>query len=571
MGERVNRCLCISSFNINNLAGYLASNEMGPALDVTVAPYGQVMQLLVDPSHDLWLEKPNLTVVWTQPEAVIAAFQNALRGESVDVEALMADVDAFCQLLLHLQGRTTTVFVPSWTIPPSVNRSPLIDLDENIGITSLVMQMNLRLAHNLKETPGYFVLDAQRWQQVAGTGAYSAKLWYLAKVPFSHAVFKEAAKDITSAIRTLYGDVRKMIILDLDNTLWGGIVGDDGWQNLILGGHSPWGEAYRDFQLGLQALKRRGVLLAIVSKNEESVALDAIQRHPEMILKADDFVGWKINWRSKAENIAELVHELNLGLQSVVFIDDNPVERDAVRQLLPEVLVPEWPADSLFYAQSLTELRCFISNVVSDEDRERAHMYAVERQRQQARAEIGSLADWLESLDIHVGSELLSESNLPRVCQLLNKTNQMNMTTRRLSETELMAWAAEPTHHMWAFRVTDRFGDLGLTGIVSLEQQRNRGRIVDFVLSCRAMGRNIEEVMLGFVTEQARALGLSEVYGAYVPTDRNKPCFDLLKRSGFVFRENRLSFHWSTDLPYPTVAHVTVEFEELRDSSRKVG
>jgi len=183
----------------------------------------------------------------------------------------------------------------------------------------------------------------------------------MGKLAFGNEVFKEAVKHVKSSLRGIRGKARKIVILDLDDTLWGGIVGDLGWRDLNLGGHDPVGEAFVDFQKTLKSLLNRGIILGIVSKNEESVALDALQNHPEMVLRPDDFAGWKINWSDKAMNIVELVAELNLGLDAVVFIDDNPVERACVKETLPDVLVPEWPEDRMLYKKALLDLDCFNS------------------------------------------------------------------------------------------------------------------------------------------------------------------------------------------------------------------
>ena len=205
---------------------------------------------------------------------------------------------------------------------------------------------------------------------------------------------REAAADIRAAFVGLRGAAKKLLVLDLDDTLWGGIVGDAGWENLRLGGHDPQGESFADFQRAIKNLKRRGVVLALVSKNEESVALEAIRNHPEMVLKEDDFVGWRINWTDKARNIAELATELNLGLQSVVFIDDNPVERARVREALPEVFVPEWPEDKLLYASAFGQLRCFdappsVERISSERGCTRKSASATTSRRRSARSTSG--------------------------------------------------------------------------------------------------------------------------------------------------------------------------------------
>jgi FkbH-like protein len=375
-------------------------------------------------------------------------------------------------------------------------------------------------------------------------------LWYRGKIAFGNDVYREAVKDIKCALRGIQGDSRKIIILDLDNTLWGGVVGDLGWENIILGGHDPLGEAYADFQMALKSLTNRGILLGIVSKNEETIALEAINRHPEMRLQLKDFAGWKINWQDKAQNIVDLVSDLNLGIQSAVFIDDNPVERARIREALPEVLVPEWPDDCMLYKSTLLRLRCFDTPSISKEDIERTKMYANEKQRENLKKSLSSLDDWLSSLEIKINVEELNEANLPRTVQLLNKTNQMNLTTRRMTDKELIGWVQEDNHKLWVFRVSDKFGNSGLTGIISLSVEDDYCQIVDFILSCRVIGRKVEETMLFTAIQYAKVQGLKNIKAEYIPTPKNKPCLDFWKKSVFQYDVNSNTFTWDVRNTY---------------------
>ncbi|MBE7551668.1 MAG: HAD-IIIC family phosphatase [Anaerolineales bacterium] len=548
--------LLISDFNISNLAGFLHNEGEAPPVEAAVAPFGQVMPVLMQPDLACWQSQPDFSVVWTQPESVSESFRSMLAYQGSAIETILAEVDAYCALLLEMRHRLKSVFVPTWVLPAYQRGLGLLDL-KNGGLTQTLMRMNLRLAENLARVSNIYVLDTQRWVNAAGKNAFNPKLWYMAKIPFSNEVFIEATRDIKSALSGISGRARKLIILDLDDTLWGGIVGDVGWENIRLGGHDHLGEAYADFQTALKALTRRGILLGIVSKNEETIALEAIQRHPEMALRLEDFAGWKINWQDKAQNIVDLVSELNLGLQSVVFIDDNPIERARVREALPEVLVPEWPPDKMLYKSALLSLRCFDTPFMSQEDLAKAGMYVSERQRQGLKNVVGSLDEWLKSLNLVVTREALNETNLSRTAQLLNKTNQMNLTTRRMTEAELADWAGQENHRLWTFRVSDRFGDTGLTGIASLEIEGTAGRIVDFVLSCRVMGRKVEEMMLATVIHHARALGLTEVYARYIPTPKNKPCLSFFEQSGMAANGDNI-FIWQLDRSYPTPPQIAL-------------
>jgi FkbH-like protein len=554
--------LTISDFNVSNFNAFLCNSKEQPAVTPIEVPFGQVHQLLMDRNAGCWTEMRDCVVVWTQPHGAIQTFNRALNYERVEPEVVLEDVDRFAELLVSLKDRARTVFVPSWVLPPYDRGLGLLDLRHNLGITNLLMRMNLRLSEKLDDEPNFFMLNTQRWIEVSGSRAFNPKLWYMAKVPFGSCVFKEASKDVKAALQAVGGQARKLVVVDLDDTLWGGIVGDLGWENLTLGGHDPEGEALRDFQSALKALTNRGVLLGIVSKNEESVALEAINYHPEMILRQEDFAGWKINWRDKAQNVADLVAELNLGLQSVVFIDDNPAERARVREALPEVLVPEWPKDKMQYRRVLLELGCFDTPTLTPEDRERVKMYTRERERKTSLESVGSLEDWLHTLDVKVEVEHLNQGNLARSAQLLNKTNQMNLSTRRMAEGELLVWANAPGNCMWTFRVSDKFGSMGLTGLLSVEVGTKIASIVDFVLSCRVMGRKVEETMLATAIRHLQSIGVSNLYAKYLPTEKNMPCLDFLKRSGLRHESPGHTFFWDTSVEYPYPEQVTVEFVE---------
>src|SRR6266571_2628616 len=558
MPDGVLRGVLISDFNVANLAGFLANDSEEPVAEATVAPFGQAIPILMNGDHEIWGGDPSFTVVWTRPEGVIESFSRFIGHETENAENVLGEVDAYAELLVRLGKRVRAVFVPLWTASLPRRGLGMLDLRPGAGLAHLLMQMNLRLARGCAERPNIYLLDAQRWLVAAGRSAFSPTLWYMAKIPFGAEVFKEASQDIKSGLRALSGRARKLLILDLDETLWGGIVGEGGWGQLRLGGHDPVGEAYVDFQRELKALRRRGVLLALVSKNDEQSALEAIRNHPEMVLRAEDFVAWKINWEDKAQNISDLVADLNLGLESVVFIDDHPTERARVRDALPQVLVPEWPEDHALFRSALLSLRCFDVPGFSGEDLARTELYAAERRRQTLRTTVGSVEEWLQSLGIRVTVEPLSPGNMARTVQLLNKTNQMNLATRRLTEAELLAWTGAASRRLWTFRVADKYGDAGLTGILGIDADGERVEITDFVLSCRVMGRKVEETMLSIAVEHARRLGLPRVIARYVPTERNRPCMQFFTKSGFR-TEDPETFVWSTAEEYPAPTCVQVE------------
>jgi FkbH-like protein len=553
--------LLLADFNVQNLAVLLQKNANSYEINCVCAPFGQTVNLLLDTKAEFWSAPHDAVVLWTAPERAVPSFSKVLSFEEYSVEELLKEVDPFAALLERISDTVRAILVPSWIVPGIGRGWGPLDLTNGIGVANALMRMNIRLADVLGHNRRVVLLDSQRWITAAGAGAYNPKLWYLSKTPFHTAVFQEASRDILAVLDGVSGRSKKIVILDLDNTMWGGIVGEIGWEKLRLGGHDPVGEAFVDFQKALKRLMNRGVILALVSKNEESVALEAIDQNPEMILRRHDFVGWRINWRDKAQNIVELLSELNLGLESAVFLDDSPFERNRVRDALPQVLVPDLPPDPLHYSLFLSRLRCFDNPFVSSEDRSRTKMYVADRGRTELKNEIASLKEWLAKLELGIAVEPLSDENLERAAQLFNKTNQMNLSTRRLSATELFSWAQREGHTLWTFRVWDRFGDYGLCGISSLVRNSATGQIVDFLLSCRVMGRGVEDAMLAAVMQHAKDVGCGSVCAEYIPSAKNQPCRKWLQNlPGADMEANRFVFSSKNAVAFPP--HIRISFCE---------
>jgi FkbH-like protein len=512
----------ISDFNIAPLSGYLKNKIKHPDFVFETAPYGQVFQSLARSSKS-WLD-----IVWTLPERILPGFNKALQLEHIIHEDILTEVDDFAESLIRASTQKY-IFVAAWHLPVS-NGYGILDWQDGLGLSSLLAKCNLRLSEKIAKYHNIFMLPTHSW--MGGIKQpISKKLWYATKVPYVSDVFENAAEYIQQSVYAINGKSRRLIIVDLDNTLWGGVVGETGWQGVRLGGHDHVGEAFKDFQLALKALSNRGVQLAISSKNDEAVALAAIDNHPEMVLKREDFAGWRINWNDKAANIAELVNEINLGFESIVFIDDNPAERGRVSDALSEVLVPEWPEDPAMYVETLHALCCFDTTTITNEDRARTSMYVSERNRQSIKQNVGSNDDWLRRLGNSVTALPVNSSNISRVTQLFNKTNQLNLSTRRLSDQEIISWGDKETRSMMAISVSDQFGDMGLVGVVSVEASNAEGRLIDFILSCRVMGRRVEETLIYLAVTELEKLGAKTMEVVYKPTDRNRPTLQVLEEA----------------------------------------
>ncbi len=555
------RAVLLADFNTAALAAALGADTSAPRLEAVSGPFGQTVAALETRELDCWKAPADVAVVWTRPESVNGAFAAALDGHPPDLPAMLEEVDAFAGRLAAARDRAGIVLAVAWALRPDDRAHGIHALRHGVGLGNLLLHMNLRLCEACQRRDVH-VLDAQAWLRAAGDRAFSARMWSLAKIPFDHAVFRRAAADIKAAVRTLRGGTRKLLLLDLDNTLWGGTLGDVGTDGLRLGGHDRDGESFVEFQRAALALSRRGVLLGVVSKNDEARALDAMERHPEMALRPANLAAWRINWNDKAQNIVELCDDLQLGLSSVVFIDDHAAERARVREALPEVLVPDWPVRPECYTSALRALDCFDTADVSEEDRERTAQYVAERQRAGARRTTSSIEQWLLTLETRVLARPLAPIDCSRASQLMNRSNQMNLLTRRMSPGELSRWADDANRRMWTFRVSDRFGAAGLTGLASVELHDQVAELVDFVLSCRVMGRGIEDTMLHVVTDWAGRTGAREVVLRYRPTPKNGPCRRFLEGS-HLDRSVDGEYRWTSAAAYPLPPGVALQTEAV--------
>tara|TARA_B100000029_G_C17597064_1_gene964545 strand:+ start:1838 stop:3529 length:1692 start_codon:yes stop_codon:yes gene_type:complete len=524
----------ISSFNHANFSGLLNSSDEF-SWQINEVDYNQVFQTLTNPSDKIWKKKSNISIIWTTPDEVSSEFKKLQNGNDIDSKILKEDVSHFTKCIKRIKKNSDIILVPSWILKHPNESNLLFSYSKSSGLDYNLSFMNQHLFEELNNEKNIHILNSSKWLQNCGvTKAYNSKLWYLMKNPFSNEFLKEAIKDITNLYSSIIGLSKKLLILDLDDTLWGGIVGEVGWKNLRIGGHDYLGEAYSDFQNQIKALKKKGIILAIVSKNNQETALEAIKKHPEMKLKLEDFVAYRINWEDKAKNIVDIVKELNLGLQSTVFFDDSPFERGRVKEMLPEVFVPELPKNPTDYSNFLSSLHCFDIPHITKEDKLRAELYKSESKRVELKEKLSSLSDWINTLDLTVTIENVSEENIPRAIQLFNKTNQMNLTTRRLTDQEFNSWINEELNNLWTIRAKDKFGDYGIIGILSVSIKNNQASIIDFILSCRVVGRCIEDTMINFLKDYCKMKNINQISGEYKKTEKNLLCFKFLEKNKLI-------------------------------------
>ena len=548
----------ISSFNHANFVSLL-KNSSSFDWEVNEVDYNQVFQTLTNSNAKMWKQRSNVTLIWTTPESISSEFQKLQNKNEANSDIIKKDVDYFCSCIRSIKKYSDIVLVPNWILKQPNETSLAFAYSKGFGLEYNLSFMNYYLSEQLNKEKNLYILNSSKWLLNCGaSSAYSSKLWYLTKTPFSNNFFKQVISDLSNLYESIKGMSKKLLILDLDDTLWGGIVGEVGWKNLRIGGHDHLGEAFRDFQIQIKSLKNQGIILALASKNDEVTAIEAINSHPEMILSMEDFVTHRINWEDKAKNIVDIVNELNLGLQSVVFLDDSPFERARVQEALPEVLVPELPKDPTDYNTFLSKLRCFDKTHVTDEDKSRGKLYESESKRTKLKQQLKSLSDWIKTLNLTIVIENIKNENTPRAVQLLNKTNQMNLSTRRLSEQEFNHWVKVDSNNLWTIRAADKFGDYGIIGILSISTKNNIATLVDFILSCRVVGRYIEETMIEFLKEFCQENNVNKIKGKYKKTDKNSLCYNFLNKLQLI-DNNQYSFEFPSNKKKLNLLNITVK------------
>ncbi|HEX5909682.1 MAG TPA: HAD-IIIC family phosphatase, partial [Thermoleophilaceae bacterium] len=382
-------------------------------------------------------------------------------------------------------------------------------------------------------SPRVVIVDWERHvRRIGSAGLTDPRLWYLGRMRLNPDGLAELAELTARQVAAYRGGAHKVAVVDLDGTLWGGVVGEAGVSGLELGQEGA-GLAFRDFQAELARLRATGIVLAVSSKNNRDEAVEAIETHPAMALRLSDFAAERINWADKATSLREMAQELNLGLDSFVFLDDNPVERDWVRQALPEVTVPDLPEDPAHRPAFLRECGLFDRIVLTDADTARAQSYAAQGSRTRLREGSMSFEDFLRSLEQEVTIEAVGDATLERAAQLCQRTNQFNLTTRRHTAADIERMMASDTHQLYTLAVSDRFGQSGVTGLAILELDGADATIDTLLLSCRVLGRRVEDAFLSFLADRARAGGARTLVGMYVPTDRNGQTAGFFPDRGF--------------------------------------
>jgi len=401
------------------------------------------------------------------------------------------------------------------------------------GRARFIGLLNLRFSEEARKRKNLYLNDINYLAAWFGLERWHDRLfWYSYKYAMNFEAIPLLADSIASIIRAIYGKAKKCLVLDLDNTLWGGVIGDDGLKGIRIGKETPEAEAYTEFQRYVKELKERGVLLAVCSKNDETNAREGFT-HPDTILSLDDFAAFTANWNPKHENIRGIAGSLNIGIDSLVFADDNPVEREIVRTQASEITVPELGSDVAKFIDILDKTGLFETVSLSADDLQRNLFYAGNAEREKQKEQYASYDEFLRSLEMVAEIAPFSPIYLDRITQLTNKTNQFNLTTRRYTLAEMQAIAADLSHITLYGRLRDRFGDNGIVSVMAGVIRGAELHIDLWLMSCRVLKRGMESAMLDSLVERAKMRGLSGIVGYYLPTEKNGMVKELFSEMGF--------------------------------------
>ncbi|MFX1516525.1 MAG: HAD-IIIC family phosphatase [Promethearchaeota archaeon] len=563
----------MSSFTIDPLAIYLDIDCRLSGLfpEIYIAPFNRYHDEVLNKSSNLYKSQPEVIIFFVRVESLLEDLFR-VNYPQMEKEHIQAESDRIIhdvkQLVNLIQQQTKALIIFSNFIIPTFSPFGILDNKQSLGYKSFYRSLNLKLEESYREDNQVFIFDLDEAASMYGKDNYmNYPMYYRGSILFDEPFLSRISYLLMGYFKALKSKNRKCIVLDLDNTLWGGIIGEDGFEGIKLSVNYP-GNEYVDFQKSILSLNRKGVILAINSKNNLEDALEVFQKHPYMQIKDTNLAAHRINWNDKVQNIIELAKEINIGLDSMVFIDDNPVERARMQTSLADVLVMEMPSSPSLFRKTLEEMNDFNTLSLTTEDIYRSEMYYAKRKRQDLEQQVQSIEEFIQSLEIVVSIKKATDFVLPRVTSLLNRTNQFNLTTRRYTETEVHQMHSDLYNYiLYTLQAQDKFGDEGLVGVAIVGTEPTECWVIDsFLLSCRVIGRKIETIFLYKIIKDAKRLNVKKIEAKYIPTKKNSLVSDFYLKHGFqlVQKLNTGETHWvlhSNDFNviYPDYIHVVEE------------
>ena len=549
--EQMARIFFLRNFSIEGIDPFLKyhlySADIRP--EIVFGGYDVIHQELLDSQSRLYKTPADVIVLALVLEGLASDYGRP--GWSSE-----AAIDEVLQLFRIIEERTNGLVAVNTFLPPFYSECGIATTDGSCGLTDQLNELNQKLKRYVRNHPSrFFLMDWERITRVLGEArSIDYRFWYTAKAPFKQGFYNLYAKEIAKLVRALKGKSKKCAILDCDNTLWGGIVGEDGLHGIQLSSNDYPGRVSYEFQMNILHLFERGVLIALCSKNNEDDVWEVFDKHPHCVLKREHLAAWRINWDNKVSNIVSLAEELNLGLDSLVMIDDDPVECDLLNQMLPDVTVIQVPEKCYLYPQTVLQDGLFDTLAISAEDKNRTKLYRQEATRKAAKTEFDGVEDYLHSLGLVANIHLATSQQIPRVAQLTQKTNQFNLTTHRFSEAKIREFMMDEHMAVYCVSVSDKFGESGLSGVLIAKKRGNNGIIDTLLLSCRVLGRGIERIFVNYCIQTlGQQWQVDSWEASYVPTKKNRHVSEFWDEAGFTrIEEKKTKTRYCLSNPPPT-------------------
>ena len=526
-----------------------------------VGSYNQYNQELLDKSSNFYKSDPDLTFLFIDIRSFfgknfyfpynisIDERKSFVRNKITELENLIQQFN---------ENSNSKLIIANFNIP-SYSPNGIIETKTDFSFHEMIEEINKSLRNMSKKYSSLFVYDFNNFISKFGEqNVFDYRQFHLGDIQIALNFIPHLANELMGYVKPFCSKNKKCIVLDLDNTLWGGIIGEDGFDGIELG-HTSNGKAFVEFQKQLLSLWHQGIILSINSKNNFDDAIKVIKEHPDMILREKNFASIQINWNDKAENIKQIANEINIGLNSIVFFDDDKINQERIRQEFPEILTIDLPKDPSQYSLILKDLNDFNVLQNTEEDRKRGEMYAQQRERHELKQSISNLDEFLKQLNIEVKIKKSNEFLIPRISQLTLKTNQFNLTTRRYQEEEIRNLSTNENFEVACAQVIDKFGDNGVTGVYIVKKNEKSWIIDTFLLSCRIMGRGIEDAILSQILKDAKENNVEEIKAEFIPTEKNKPSENFLSDYGFKKQDNFWVYKLNNDIKSPK--HLKVEIE----------
>lgn len=518
--------------------------ERGYNIDLFEAEYNQVERQVLDPTSDLYAHDAKYTVVFQSTHKLLEQYSLKTASEWSNLaDERINFIRTICE---NVSGKIIYYNYPE--IEDTVFGSYANKVSSSFSYQ--LRKLNYELMNLAQEYPNLFICDISGIQNKFGRDfMFDSTVYVSTEMILSIDALPYVASRTFDIIASIEGKFKKCLILDLDNTVWGGVVGDDGWENIQVGHGLGIGKAFSEFQQWVKKLKNRGIIVCVCSKNDEDKATEPFEKNPEMVLKLDDISVFVANWENKADNIRTIQSILNIGFDSMVFLDDNPFERNMVRENVPGVTVPELPEDPGEYLEYLYTQNLFETASYSSADKDRTKQYQVEAQRVATAKKFTNEGDFLKSLEMVSEVSGFTSFNTPRVAQLSQRSNQFNLRTVRYTEDQITAIENDPKQKGFAFTLEDKFGDNGLIAVVILQEKDSETLFIDtWFMSCRVLKRGMENFTLNTIVEYAKTNGYKKIIGEYLPTAKNGMVAEHYTGLGFTKLEGTETAKWMLDI-----------------------